>query len=186
MAKDWSSRDIYPGTPLSAGFDNANVYTGGPGFSLKFAAAGTANNDRNIRVKVYNTVVDDESMPFFNYLKKEIINLPISLLTDLNNIQVTFENTSSVTTDRMVVSFDEITYPSKFIFNNQQDFYFQLPATATGNYLVIDHFNYGNTAPVLFDLTSNKRYMGDISTPGKVKFVLPPSVVILKKISTFK
>ena len=51
------------------------------------------------------------------YLKKEITNQPISLFTDLNNIQVTFENTSLVTTDRMVVSFGEITYPSKFIFH---------------------------------------------------------------------
>ena len=181
-AEGFSSRDIYPGTPLSAGFDNANVYPGGPGFSLKFAAAGTANNNRNIRVKVSNSIVDDESMPYLNYVKKEITNQPISLLTDLNNIQVSFENTSSVTTDRMVVSYDEITYPSKFIFNNQQDFYFQLPATATGNYLVIDQFNYGNTAPVLFDLTSNKRYIGDISTAGKVKFVLPPSSVSLRKL----
>jgi hypothetical protein len=81
----------------------------------------------------------------------------------------------------MVVSFIEITYPSKFVFNNQPDFYFQLPATSAGNYLVIDQFNYGNTAPVLFDLTSNKRYIGDISTPGKVKFVLPPSTVSLRK-----
>jgi hypothetical protein len=177
----FSSRDVYPNTPLSAGFDNANVYSGGPGFSIKFAAAGTANNDRHIQVKIFNSVVADEPMPFLDYVKKEITNQPISLLTDLNNIQVTFENTSSVTTDRMVVSFDEITYPSKFIFNNQPDFYFQLPATATGNYLVIDQFNYGNTAPVLFDLTSNKRYIGDISTPGKVKFVLPPSSVSLRK-----
>jgi hypothetical protein len=177
----FSSRDVYPSTPLTAGFDNANVYSGGPGFSIKFAAAGTANNDRHLQLKVFNSIVADEPMPYLNYVKKEITNQPISLLTDLNNIQVTFENTSSVTTDRMVVSFDEITYPSKFIFNNQPDFYFQLPATATGNYLVIDQFNYGNTAPVLFDLTSNKRYIGDISTPGKVKFVLPPSSASLRK-----
>ncbi|MEO7835928.1 MAG: hypothetical protein ABIR50_11450, partial [Ginsengibacter sp.] len=177
----FSSRDVYPSTPLSVNFDNANAYSGGPGFSIKFAASGTANNDRNIRVKIFNTVVDNESMPYLNYLKKEITNQPISLFTDLNNIQVTFENTSLVTTDRMVVSFGEITYPSKFIFNNRSDFYFQLPATTTGNYLVIDQFNYGNTAPVLFDLTSNKRYIGDISTPGKVKFVLPSSAVSLRK-----
>ncbi|MEO6905338.1 MAG: C25 family cysteine peptidase, partial [Ginsengibacter sp.] len=177
----FSSRDVYPSTPLSVNFDNANVYSGGPGFSIKFAASGTANNDRNIRVKVFNTVVDNESMSYLNYLKKEITNQPISLFTDLNNVQVTFENTSVVTTDRMVVSFGEITYPSKFIFNNRSDFYFQLPATTTGNYLVIDQFNYGNTAPVLFDLTSNKRYIGDISTPGKVKFVLPSSAVSLRK-----
>ncbi len=164
-----------------AGFGTVNLYTGGPGFSLKFAAVGSALNDRNIQVKVFNTVIDNEPMPYFTYVKKDLTNLPLSYLTDLNNIPIYFENTSSISTDRMVVAYDEITYPSKWIFNNQTNFYFQLPATNTGNYLVIGQFNYGSTAPVLFDLTSNKRYIGDISTPGKVKFALPPSSVTLRK-----
>jgi hypothetical protein len=181
IGEGWSTTDIYPAQPLFAGFSNLNLYTGGPGFSLKFGVAGNAFYNRNVRVKVFNSVVDDESMPYFNYLKKDLTNLPISLLTDPNNVSVFFENASSDTFDRMVVSFDEITYPSKFIFNNQSNFYFQLPASTTGNYLVIDQFNYGNTAPVLLDLISNKRYIGDISTPGKVKFVLPPSTVTVRK-----
>ncbi len=177
----WASPDIYPNRRLAAGFGNANLYTGGPGFSLKFAIVGTAPNDRNVRVKVFNTVMDDEQMPFFTYLKKDLTNLPMSDLTDLNNIQIYFENTSTVTTDRMVVAFDEITYPSKWIFNNQTNFYFELPATNVGNYLVIDQFNYGSTAPVLLDLTASKRYIGDISTPGKVKFALPASTDTKRK-----
>src|SRR6185312_12567704 len=181
IGEGWSSPDIYPNRRLAASISNANVYPGGPGFSIKFGAAGTSINDRNIQVKVFNTVVDNEQMPYFTYLKKEISNLPMSLLISADNIQVYFENTSSVSTDRYVVAFDEITYPSKFIFNNQTDFYFQLPATNVGNYLVIDKFNYGTVAPVLFDITSNKRYIGDISTPGKVKFVLPPSAISLRK-----
>src|SRR6185312_13207567 len=108
----WTSNDIYPAQPLQAGFNNLNVYTGGPGFSVKFGVAGNAYNERNVRVKVFTSVIDDESMPYFNYLKKDVTNLPISLLSDPNNVSIFFENTSSVSTDRMVVSFDEITYPS--------------------------------------------------------------------------
>lgn len=181
IGEGWASADIYPARRLAAGFGNVNLYTGGPGFSLKFAAVGSALNDRNVQVKVFNTVVDNEPMPYFTYIKKSLTNLPLSYLTDLNNIQIYFENTSTVSTDRMVVAFDEITYPSKWIFNNQTNFYFQLPATNTGNYLVIDQFNYGSVAPVLFDFTSQKRYIGDISTPGKVKFALPPSSDTLRK-----
>ncbi|MDP4286180.1 MAG: C25 family cysteine peptidase [Bacteroidota bacterium] len=181
IGEGWVSPDIYPSRRLAANFSNANLYTGGPGFSLKFAAVGSALNDRDVRVKVFNTVVDEEHMPYFTYIKKDLTNLPLSYLTDLNNIQVFFENTSTVSTDRMVVAFDEVTYPSKWIFNNQTNFYFQLPATNTGNYLVINQFNYGSAAPVLFDLTSNKRYTGDISTPGQVKFALPPSADTLRK-----
>jgi hypothetical protein len=182
IGEGWSSSDIYPNRRLAAGFTLSNIYPAGPGFSIKFGAAGTSINDRNIQVKVLNTVIDNEPMPYFTYLKKELTNLPMSLLSSsLDNIQIYFENTSAVSTDRYVVAFDEITYPSKFIFNNQTDFYFQLPATNAGNYLIIDKFNYGSAAPVLFDITSNKRYTGDISTPGKVKFVLPPSAITLRK-----
>jgi hypothetical protein len=181
IGEGWASADIYPNRRLAASFSNANLYTGGPGFSLKFAAVGSALNDRDIRVKVFNTVVDEEHMPYFTYIKKTLTNLPLSYLIDLNNIQVFFENTSTVTTDRMVVAFDEVTYPSKWIFNNQTKFYFELPATNVGNYLVIDQFNYGSTAPVLLDLNTYKRYTGDISTPGKVKFALPASADTLRK-----
>ena len=81
IGEGWSSADIYPGQPLFAGFNNLNLYTGGPGFSLKFGVAGNAFNDRNVRVKVCNSIVDDESMPYFNYLKKNLTNLPVSLLS---------------------------------------------------------------------------------------------------------
>jgi hypothetical protein len=181
IGEGWTSNDIYPGQPLVTNFGQMNVFTAGPAFSIRFAAAGNAPNQRNVRAKIFNNVVAEQQMDYFTYLKKEVKDLPLSLLSDPNNVQFSFENTSSVTTDRFVASFIEVTYPSKFIFNNQKDFYFQLPASNKGNYLVIDQFNYGTTAPVLFDLSSNKRYVGDISEAGKVKFVLPPSVVALRQ-----
>ena len=181
IGEGWTSQDVIPGRPYSVNLTNINLYRNGPSATLKFGAAGNAINYRNIKVSIYNTVVDSESMDLFSYLKKEIDSIPISAFLDLSNLQINFENTSTISTDRFVVAFDEITYPSTFNFNNQTDFYFQLPASNAGNYLVINNFNYGNTAPVLFDLTSNKRYMGDISTPGQVKFALPASSVTLRK-----
>ncbi|MEO9022778.1 MAG: C25 family cysteine peptidase [Ginsengibacter sp.] len=181
IGEGWTSFEIYPNRPLAAGFKQINLYKNGPSASLKFGVAGSALNDRNIKVTIFNTTVEDEAMPYFTYLKKEIKNIPLSAFLDLSNLQISFQNTSAVSTDRYVLSFDEITYPSIFNFNNQTDFHFQLPATAIGNYLVIDNFNYGSSAPILFDITSNKRYTGDISTPGKVKFVLPPSSVSPRK-----
>src|SRR5687768_12655080 len=81
----------------------------------------------------------------------------------------------------MLVSNLEIRYPSKWNFNNKQHFNFELPASPSGNYLVIDNFNYGAAAPVLYDLNTGNRYTGDISTAGKVKFVLPASTDVLRK-----
>ena len=182
IGEGWTSNDVAPGFAASIFLDSLNIFPGGPAASFNFAVAGNAPNSRNVRVKFYNTVIDYEPMSFFTYLKKQIDNIPLSSLPNPNSLVVTIEPVSPVTTDRIVVSKIELTYPSKFIFNNLTNFYFELPATATGNYLVIDNFNYGSTSPVLLDLTTNKRYTGDItSTPGKVKFVLPPSSIAQRK-----
>lgn len=188
IGEGWSSRDIYPGSPLTSaeiGITQLNLYRGDPNATatLNFSCAGNADNVvRNIRVKISNTIIYDEPMTRFTYLKKQISGIPLSTFLDDNTLQVSFENTATETTDRYIVSKVELKYPSTFNFNNQTDFYFELNAATGGNYLVIDNFNYGNAAPVLFDITSNKRYTGDItSAPGKVKFVLPASSIPIRK-----
>ena len=120
-------------------------------------------------------------MDYFGYLKGTAANIPISTFLSPDFVGISVENTAAIASDRMVVSFMEITYPGKFNFNNQKNYYFELPASAVGNYLVIDNFNTGGTAPVLLDLLSGNRYAGDIATAGKVKFVLPASTATLRK-----
>ena len=121
-------------------------------------------------------------MSNFTYLKKQVNNIPAGFFPSPDHVLITIEPVSSVTTDRIVVSTFSLTYPSKFNFNNKKSFYFELPATNTGNYLVIDNFNFGNINPVLLDITSGARYTGDItSIPGKVQFVLPPSSITKRK-----
>ena len=182
VGEGWTSNDIAPGFGAAILLDSLNIFTGGPAASFNFSVAGNALNTRNVRIKFYNTVIDDEPMSNFTYLKKQIDNIPLSSLPNPNSLYITIETVSSVTTDRIVASKVELTYPSKFNFNNLTNFYFELPATAIGNYLVIDNFNYGSADPVLLDLTSNARYVGDVtSTPGKVKFVLPPSAIAVRK-----
>ncbi|MEO6636853.1 MAG: hypothetical protein ABIN25_01170, partial [Ginsengibacter sp.] len=182
IGEGWTTNDIFPNYALSANIDNLNLYAGGPNASFKFGVVGNALNNRNIRIKFFNNVIDDEPMPYYSYIKKTINNIPISKLQSPDFVVISFEDISAVTTDRMVVSFVELTYPSKFNFSNKTDFSFELPASATGNFLVIDNFNFGSTAPVLLDESSNKRYKGDItSTPGKVKFALPPSSIAQRK-----
>ena len=182
IGEGWSSSDIGagPGFALFQLIDSLNIYPAGPPASLRIAAAGNALNSRNVKVKISNTVVVDTAMDYFGYLKKQVNNIPLSAFPNPDNILISIENTATIA-DRMVVSFVEITYPAKFNFNNSRNFYFELPATTTGNYLVIDNFNTGGIAPVLFDITSGNRYTGDISTAGKVKFVLPPSTLALRK-----
>ena len=184
MGEGWTCNDIAVGAgfALSNVIPDINLYSGpAPSATFRIGATGNALNTRNVRVKFFNTVILDTVMDFFDYVKKQVNNIPISTFLSPDFLTVAVENVSPVSTDYMVVSFLEITYPSKFNFNNTKSFYYELPATTTGNYLVIDNFNYGNVAPVLLELNTGKRYTTDISTLGKVKVVLPPSSDPLRK-----
>lgn len=181
----WSTNDISPGYDLSYEFVGLNVYTAGPanGLSVRVNAAGNAPNPRDLVIKVYNAIpaVYTQGMPFFESKHVDISGLPISLLLSPNQVPISVGTVSSASTDRIVVFSMGITYPATFNFNNQKHFNFDIAPSAAGNYIVIDNFNYGAVAPVLYDNTSGLRYTGDIiSTPGKVKFVLPPSAVTRK------
>jgi Peptidase family C25/FlgD Ig-like domain/CARDB len=179
----WTSGDVFPCCALSVDMDKMNVYQAGPpnSVSVSVGAAGNALNARNLQMKFYNNVVLDEAMPYFNYIKKTVNNLSLSLLQSPTNLPVQINGTSSNPTDRVVVSDFSVTYPARFDFNNTKSWYFELAASASGNYLVIDNFDHGGVAPVLYDINNGLRYTCDISTPGKVKIVLPPSADAVRK-----
>ena len=164
-----------------------NVYAAGPanGLTVRLKTfANTDNSSRTTSLKVFNTDVFTATTNNTVDAGGTINNLPLSLLQNTSNVPLTLTNTplTAGITDRIVVATMGITYPSIFNFNNQRSFAFELAASAAGNYLVIDNFNYGTTAPVLYDINNGRRYTGDIvSTPGRVKFVLPASADPVRK-----
>jgi hypothetical protein len=178
-----------------------NVYTAGPANGLSVRGKVFFNTDRGVRklnVKVFNNFLPDpitgdiyyntsnSTEKIFNYP-----NQPLSWLTNTSSVDISLIVTSlssppnanyTPPNENMVVSTLGITYPATFNFNNQKSFYFELAPSTTGNYLLIDNFNYGAEAPILYDVNNGRRYIGDIaSTPGKVKFVLPASTDAVRK-----
>lgn len=173
----WTSNDIGTGITYSGTQTNLNVYTGpgAPEARFKINASGNALYPRNFLVKINGDSVLDQSMDFFDYVKADV---PLSLsLISGGSANVDITNKCLVPNDRMVVAQYEIVYPQQFNFANARNFYFELPANVSGNYLEISNFNYNFTAPVLYDLTNGKRYVGDISNPALVRFALLPSAV---------
>lgn len=179
----WASVDVYPGADLYKQFSNLNVYASGPANSLSVyvAATGNAINTRKLNVKLFDQLVVNEDMNGFAVVKKQIDNLPLAYLKNTNIADVYFNGTSTNVNDRIAIANFAITYPATFNFNNQSLFFFNLSASALGNYLDIENFNGGGVAPVLYDLTEGKRYVGDISQAGHVKFVLPASAQTERK-----
>ena len=183
IGEGWTSNDAAPCCAVSKDLQNLNRYAAGPANSvtLTVSAAGNALYTRDLVSRFYNTVVLQSPMPYFNYHKDTIRNLPLSLLASPANLPVTVGGNSSNANDRIVVSCFSVTYPATFNFNNEKNFYFELKNNAAGNFLVITNFNSNGIAPILYDYNNSKRYIGDISTPGQVKFALPASADTLRK-----
>ncbi len=165
----WSSNPVSPSAPLVTTLSGLNVYSGGPNATLKYGAMGGALNARNIRVSLNSSLLKDTAMDYFNDINSNV-SVPLSLISS-GTANVQFENTSAVGTDRIVVSYFELTYPKPFNFDNQTSYKFSLPASGA-KYLEITNFNYGSAAPVLLNLTTGERITGDISAPGMVRFVI--------------
>ncbi len=174
----WTSNDITPATNFTQTFNNLNVYTAGPTNSLTVRAnvAGNANNFRNLRISFNGDSIDGGSYIRYAANKFNKAGISLSKFTNPNNatISVAAVYPGLPATDRIVVGELGLTYPALFNFNNQKEFAFSLATSSAGNHLLIDNFNTGGQAPILYDLTTGLRIIGDItSVPGKTKFLLP-------------
>ena len=171
----WSSAPFSPSAPLGSAIGGLAVYGAGPSSQFKYGASGNALNARTISVIVNGTTVNDTLMDFFNDVNATVV-LPTALIAG-GTANVQFKNNSSVTTDRMVVSYYELIYPRQFDFGATKNFKFSLPAKTAGYLLEITNFNTGGVAPTLYDLSTGKRFVGNIAVGGKVRFALPGSTV---------
>ncbi len=181
MGEGWTSGEINSCCALSEVIYGINKYAAGPANSVTFttAAFGNALYTRNLFASLNgtNALPALNPMPYFSYHKDTVRNLPLSILTSPSFVGVAIKpaNSSNPTNDRIVVACFSVTYPATFNFNALTNFYFELAASATGNFLVINNFNNNGVPPALYDINNGRRYTGDISTPGQVKFALPAS-----------
>ncbi|MDB5193786.1 MAG: hypothetical protein JWQ96_3349 [Segetibacter sp.] len=171
----WSSLEIYPASPVSVIFEKLFVAPSGPAATFKNSIAGTARNNRSYKIELNNTTVVDTAIQQFSAAINTNNAVPLSLLHS-NNAGFKISNTSAEITDRVVVGFLELNYPRQFNFSNAPNFNFTMAASAASKYLEITNFNHGGSAPVLYDLTNNRRYVTELSA-GVVKVVLQPSSV---------
>ncbi|HEY6899194.1 MAG TPA: C25 family cysteine peptidase, partial [Puia sp.] len=162
---------------------------GAPDASIKFGLTGSADNARTVQVSVNGTQVDNEAMNSFNDLLTTK-NIPLAVIGGSSSATVSFTSSSPVSSDRMVVSFYELTYPRQFNFGGQNNFTFTLPGKSSGYLLNITNFFFGSAGAVLYDLTGGARYtavvnggtlsfaIGGFTAPHKFVLVNPdPSFV---------
>jgi hypothetical protein len=174
----WVSRSIRPvacGTQgtLPQNFSNLYPYLSGPNMTMRINAVGNQQNSRSVRVNLNGDSVTTFQMDYINYVKDEEY-LPVS---EISSGSASFQvvNQSPSACDEMKVAMIELTYPRTLNFGGASVFEFSLPLSYSGRYLAIANFNPSGVAPVLYDLSNGKRYVGDISNPDTVKVLLDPS-----------
>lgn len=182
QGEGYTSTDFAGGANRTFNFTGLypSTATGVPDPVLKVNAIGNALNPRQFEVSVNSNLVATETMDFFDY-KRSVTTIAPSIISS-GAANVVVKNTTTALNDRMLVATIELTYARQFNVGNVTSFQFELPANPAGNYLEISGLVTGNVSPLLYDLTNGKRYVGDISTPSKVKINLEPSATARKLI----
>jgi hypothetical protein len=152
-------------------YNNLFPASDGPDPVFRITGFGNALNPRKLNVRVNGIDVLNEQMDYFSSLIKEQPFARSLLNGKLDTVRII--NSSAVNTDRITLGKYEIIYPRQFNFGGASLFEFSLQENPAGNFLEITNFNSNGSQPILYDLTNRRRYVGDISLPGKVRFVLP-------------
>ncbi|MCY7420362.1 MAG: C25 family cysteine peptidase [Chitinophagaceae bacterium] len=183
MGEGYTSRAIRPNScgtqpQLPQNFFNLYPYTGtvdvpAPDMIMRLNSVGNAPNSRTVKVLLNNDSITRYQMDYFTDARVEEY-IPVSKISGgtANFIAI---NQSTASCDQFRISMIELNYPRKFNFDNASNFSFNVNAASEVQYIEIKNFNYGGVTPVIYDLTHQARYIGDISTSGTVKLLLPAS-----------
>ena len=173
-----SSDDIYPpqnGNDFSnkdAQYSNLLPYAaGGLSAKVRTCIAGAAQRNRNVRVSLGGTTIYER---FFNTYEARIdsaTNVSPALLQGTPFLEIRNLNTDLI--DRVVAGFSEIEYPRVPDAGNSSYFRYYLPATSGNTYVELANFAHGGQAPVLYNLTTGTRMMGELSAGGLVRLLIP-------------
>lgn len=171
-------------------FSNLFTSPGGPPAKIKIAVSGNSLNARRYKMTMNGDSVIGDVVDYFDH-SLDSTEFPLAQLNS-NNAEFRVTNLATVScpdivpgdiiqpcgVDRMVVHKIELKYARLFNFGGANNFLFELAPNPAGNYLEIAGFNHGGVAPVFYDFTNGRRYIGDISDPSLVKVVLEPSSVL--------
>jgi hypothetical protein len=123
----------------------------------------------------FNMTINGNSLGSDNFSGWEVkdysFDFPAAnLMAGNNTLKIEAANNED---DRFALAYTILEYPNNFKFQNKSEYSFKV-AGGDRKYLVIENFNHGGSAPLLYDLTNNTRIQTQLDG-NLVKVVLPPS-----------
>jgi len=167
----WTSNSIQLATPLVDQYRELYVAPVGGDASLKVTAFGNTMNPRTFSASVNGNVLFDQAIDNYTAVRKSVTFLSSLLGRSVDTIRVT--NNTFIGNDRMVLASYDLTYPRQFNFGGSSLFEFSLAGSSVGNFLEVSNFSGGSSVPILYDLSTSRRYLAEASLPGKYRFALP-------------
>jgi hypothetical protein len=176
----FTSSNITLSNPFSISSANLRVAPTGPvaKFTIGVAGSSSLGSARTVQCMLNGNKIIETPLGAYQAVIFSA-NVPLNMISN-NSLDVIVKNAPDAF-DRIVTSFAELKYPRQFDFNNASEFQFELPANTSKTFISISNFNYGNVAPLLLDLTNNRRYIAVIDN-GVFKFLLQPSTQPMKLI----
>jgi hypothetical protein len=154
-------------------FSGLKPYLSGPSMIMKINAVGSAPNARTVLVRLNGDTVSNFQMDYTYDAKIEEYGISTSKISG-GSAFFEFINESQVDCDEFRLAKTELTYPRTLDGNAAKSMELKLPASGSGHYLRFYNFNAGSNPPILYDLTNNKRYVGDLSIADTIQFVTDP------------
>ena len=164
----WTSDPILSGSVFSDKQTGLQLNSAGAPASVDIMLCGNTKVNRTVNVRLNNTLIASPRANGFNNTRVNISNIALSTFAG-DTATLSFSHNG--VNDHILIGGYVITYPRRFSFGNQTQFYFELPA-GTSRYIEIADFNTGGISPVLLDTANGIRMIGDLSG-GRVRFVLP-------------
>lgn len=166
----WTSRGITSSNSLKLTISNLQVSSSGPEASMRVNFFGGSLNTRQVNVQIAgNTVIG--SFPLAGFSSKDTsVQLAKSKIT--GSFLMDFLNASSSVYDQYMIGQLEINYPRKFDFGGAANFEFSIDPSASDKLIEITSFKFGSTAPILYDLTNQIRYLAEIKG-ANLRFLVP-------------
>ncbi|MBK8584191.1 MAG: T9SS type A sorting domain-containing protein [Bacteroidetes bacterium] len=160
--------------PITVPMPTANIYTAGPDIEVRTTVGGVNNLEHNLTITYQGNSYSDTTY-YAQTLRRLYFTHPSSTFTSsVTNFTFNVSTTPATQTDYSMIYSLYVKYPHTFDLEGTTSFKLLVP-DASGQSMTradISNFN-GSTAPILYDLTNNRRIL--VSQSGAAYQTLIPN-----------
>jgi hypothetical protein len=167
-------QQFYEQRPLTINANNLRLYEHSTPITVSYTASGNNMYPKNFLLSIGDSLISTKSNKGYELIRATVSGIPTSKIVN-DAVSLKFI-TNDLSNNRGNLSSLTISYQRKFIFNNLVRFEFELAANNMGNHLRMANFRRTGVAPILYDLSNQKRYTGVIKGDSVLVLLQPSNI----------